>query len=587
MSSKTKRVKGIRIINGKVFDPLNNIHGDKKDITIVGNKIVDANEFKKSDIKFKTIDAKGMVILPGGVDIHAHIAGPKVNAGRLLRPEDHLQEIRPKTPTTRAGVGRSVPSTFYTGYAYAKMGYTCAMEPAMPPLEARHTHEELIDIPIIDKGAYTLLGSNWFLLERMSKMDINEMCAFVSWLLETSGGYTIKLVNPGGEESWAWGKNVCNLDDKIAFFRATPRQIIKTLATVNEKLALPHSIHLHTNNLGVPGNFDITKETMECVRGIKPTKDRKTNVHITHIQFSSYGGKDWRDFCSEATEIAHYMNKHEHVSCDIGQIVFTNTTTMTADGAWEWVLRGITENLAWSPRSGSKWMNAQVELESCAGVVPYIFRRRNSVNAIQWAIGLEFLLSIKDLKKVNISTDHPNGGPFTFYPLIFKWLMSRKAREDMLARTDKAASERTTLKDIKRELTLSELVLVSRVSAAQLLGLKNKGHLGIGADADIAIHEFDCLINKLSTNPDAIEKGFSETKYTIKDGIIVYSNGGIVKSTLGKTYRVKAEVPEDWLLNIQEAIEERFRKHYTVSLGNYAVQKEYFPKEEVIVTKMD
>jgi formylmethanofuran dehydrogenase subunit A len=527
-----------------------------------------------------------MAVMPGGVDIHAHIAGPKVNAGRLLRPEDHVLETNTKTPNSRSGVGRSVPSTYYTGYSYAKLGYTCAMEPAMPPLEARHTHEELIDIPIIDKGAYTLLGSNWFLLERMSELNINEMCAFVSWLLETSGGYTVKLVNPGGEESWAWGKNVCNLDDKIAYFKATPRKIIKTLANVNEKLNLPHTIHLHTNNLGVPGNHAITKETMECVRGIKSNKDRKTNVHITHIQFSSYGGDDWSNFCSEAPEIAHYVNKHDHVSCDIGQIVFTNTTTMTADGAWEWVLRGITEHLAWSPRSGSKWMNAQVELESCAGVVPYIFRRRNSVNAIQWAIGLEFLLSIKDLQKVNISTDHPNGGPFTFYPLIFSWLMSKKARENMLERADKAASEKTSLRDIKRELSLSEIVQVSRTTAAKLLGLKNKGHLGIGADADVAIHSFDVPIDKLSRNHEKIEKGFAETKYTIKDGKIVSKDDQILSTTFGKTYRVKAEVPEDWINDIQDAIEERFRKYYTISLGNYAVQKEYFPKEELIVTKM-
>lgn len=524
--------------------------------------------------------------MPGGVDIHAHIAGPKVNAGRLLRPEDHMIDTHKRTPYARAGVGRSVPSTFYTGYAYAKLGYTSAMEAAMPPLEARHTHEELMDIPIIDKGAFTLLGSNWFLLERISNMKINEMCAFVSWLLYASGGHTVKLVNPGGEETWAWGKNVCSLDDKITYFKATPRKIIKTLAEVNEKLSLPQTIHLHTNNLGVPGNFEITKETMECLRGIKPKKGRETNVHITHIQFSSYGGTDWRDFRSEASEIAHYINKHKHVSCDIGQIVFTNTTTMTADGAWEWALRGITESLAWSPRSGAKWMNAQVELESCAGVVPYIFRRRNSVNATQWAIGLEMLLSLNDLTKVNISTDHPNGGPFTFYPMIFSWLMSQKARQNLLKRADKAATERSSLKDITRELSLSDIAQVSRTSAANILGLTDKGHLGVGADADVAIYGFKAPLDNLNTEYKAIEKGFSNAKYTIKDGAIVYKGGKIVASPQGRTFRVKAEVPESWTAMIQDAIEERFRQFYTVTLNNYAIQKDYFPREELIVTKV-
>ncbi len=537
-------------------------------------------------MKIKVIDASGKVVLPGGVDIHAHIAGPKVNSGRLLRPEDHIIDPLTKTDVARSGTGRSVPSTYYTGYAYARLGYTFAMEPAMPPLEARHTHEELMDIPIIDKGAYTLLGSNWFVLERISEMNKDEMAAFVAWLLKASGGYSIKLVNPGGEETWAWGKNVHTLDDLVGSFKATPRKIIKTLAEVNERLSLPQTIHLHTNNLGIPGHHDVTMETMNAVKGIKPGKGRKTNMHLTHIQFSSYGGKGWNDFCSEAPEIAHYINKNDHVSCDVGQIIFTNTTTMTADGAWEWTLRGITEHLAWSPRSGSKWMNTQVELESSSGVVPYIFRRKNPVNAVQWAIGLEFLLMIKDLNKVNISTDHPNGGPFTFYPTIFSWLMSKEARERMISRTDKAAKEKTSLAELTREFSLAEIAQVSRVSAAKILGLKNKGHLGIGADADIAIYDFKSPLEELNKNYKAVEKGFGKAAYTIKDGELVLKDGEIVSSPFGRTFRVEANIPEDWTLQIRDAIEDRFRKHYTVSLANYAVQKEYFPNEELITTEL-
>ena len=275
-----------------MYDPINNLHGERKDIAILNSQIVPLSAIRKEH-NAKIIDASNLVVMPGGVDMHAHIAGPKVNAGRLLRPEDHLLIHSKKTAATRSGVGRSVPSTYYTGYAYAKLGYTCAMEPAMPPLEARHTHEELMDIPIIDKGAYTLLGSNWFLLERIKEMNLNEMSAFVSWLLEASGGYTIKLVNPGGEETWAWGKNINNLDDKVAYFKATPREIIQKLARVNEQLNLPHTIHLHTNNLGTPGNFEITKETMRSLKEVPLSKKHKTNVHITHVQFSSYGGRGW------------------------------------------------------------------------------------------------------------------------------------------------------------------------------------------------------------------------------------------------------------------------------------------------------
>jgi formylmethanofuran dehydrogenase subunit A len=146
--------------------------------------------------------------------------------------------------------------------------------------------------------------------------------------------------------------------------------------------------------------------------------------------------------------------------------------------------------------------------------------------------------------------------------------------------------KKSSLKDIIRELSLSDIAQVSRTSAANILGLEDKGHLGVGADADVAIYEFKTPLDNLNVDFKAIEKGFSNAKYTIKDGEIVYQGGKIVASPQGRTYRVKAEVPESWTNSIQDAIEERFRLFYTVNLNNYAIQQDYFPREELIVTKV-
>ena len=54
----------IRIKNGKVYDPINGIDGEIKDICIQDGKVVDS---VPSDCK--AIDAHGMVVMPGGVDI--------------------------------------------------------------------------------------------------------------------------------------------------------------------------------------------------------------------------------------------------------------------------------------------------------------------------------------------------------------------------------------------------------------------------------------------------------------------------------------------------------------------------------------
>ena len=113
--------------NGFVYDPLNRIDGEKMDIAISNGKIVE----KVNEEKAKVVDASGMIVMPGGVDIHCHIAGAEVNTGRLLRPEDHFRDVEAKTTITRSRVGYSIPSTFTTGYRYARMGYTTIMNPSM------------------------------------------------------------------------------------------------------------------------------------------------------------------------------------------------------------------------------------------------------------------------------------------------------------------------------------------------------------------------------------------------------------------------------------------------------------------------
>ncbi|MGB9553884.1 MAG: amidohydrolase family protein, partial [bacterium] len=120
----------IKIVNGKVYDPINNVNGKELDLWIEGGKIVRVGEADDLTAE-RIIDARGCVVMPGGIDIHSHIAGGKVNLGRKLRPEDHRQDVVPKTAVTRSGVGFSVPSTFVTGYRYAQMGYTTVMEAAM------------------------------------------------------------------------------------------------------------------------------------------------------------------------------------------------------------------------------------------------------------------------------------------------------------------------------------------------------------------------------------------------------------------------------------------------------------------------
>ena len=553
---------------GYVYDPLNGVNGEKMDIMISGGKVVEDTSAKRA----KVLNAENKIVMPGGVDLHSHIAGSKINLGRLLRPEDHRKDVVPRTALTRSGVGYSCPSTFVTGYRYAQMGYTTVMEAAMPPLGARHVHEELNDTPIIDKAAFPLFGNNYFVLKYIKEGDMERLKAFVAWLLRATRGYAIKIVNPGGVENWKWGSNVGGLDDLVYNFEVSPRQIVTSLAQVNEELGLPHTIHLHCNNLGVPGNYETTIDTMEAVKGIKSKQGRDTKVHVVHCQFNALAGDDWSNVRSGAPQVAKYVNSNPHVTIDMGQAIFTDTTTMTGDGPWQFRLMNLT---------GNKWVNSDVEMEAGAGVVPYTFRKNNPANVIQWAIGLELALSIYSPWQVYMTTDHPNGGPFTYYPRVISWLMSRMARTKTMLEMNKAVMRRTNLSNLYREYDFQEVATVTRAATAKALGLEGKGHLGPGADGDVSVYDLDPTKWRPSMYPQ-IEKAFGSAAYTVKGGEVVVKDGEVVAVPSGTTFWVDAKIPDSVEEDLMRGLREDFGKYYTVSLRNYPVEDAYLPQHRPI-----
>ncbi|MFQ6137382.1 MAG: formylmethanofuran dehydrogenase subunit A [Candidatus Hydrothermarchaeales archaeon] len=555
--------------NGIVYDPINGVKGEKKDICIKDGKIVE----KVNERKAKVIDVKDNVVMPGGIDIHSHISGGKVNAGRLFRPEDSLRYVMPKTRVARSGSGFSVPSTFMTGYLYARMGYTTVMSPAMPPLMGRHTHEELNDTPIVDKSTYPLFDGNWFVLNYLKHGEIEKCAAFVAWLLRSLKGHTIKIVNPCGTEAWGWGKNVINIDDHIPYFGLTPREMIKGLVEVNEMLGLPHSVHLHPNNLGRPGNYTTTLDSFDAPNGTKASKDRQV-LHVAHAQFHSYGGDSWANFESRAEDIAKDVNSKDNLVVDAGFVTLDETTTMTADGPMEYYLSSLTH---------LKWVNRDVEMETAPGVTPFVFSSKNSVHSIQWATGLEIALLVKDPMKVLLSTDHPNGGPFIRYPRLIAWLMSKGYRDETIAKIHKAVNKRAALPNIDREYDFYEIAAITRAGEAKALSLSHiKGHLGVGAQGDVAVYDIDPREFDADKDHRDIEDKFSNAKYTIKEGVVVVRDGEVVRSIQGKTHWVNATVDEDLHNEMVKDLEYNFKRFYTVNLRNYPIPESYLTRSDEI-----
>ena len=544
------------IANGTLYDPANGIDGETRDVWIRDGRVIEApaDPAVRAD---RTIDAAGMVVMPGGVDMHCHIAGPKVNTARKMIP-DEKRSTPPvhRTAITRSGTTGSVPSTFATGYLYAGLGYTTAFDAAIPPLTARHTHEELQDTPLIDKGFYVLMGNNHYVMDRLRENEPERVRHYIGWLLNATKGYGAKIVNPGGVEVWkASGGNATGLDQVIDHFGITPRQIVRGVARAVDELRFPHAVHIHCNNLGMPGNWSTTLETMKALEGQRG--------HLTHIQFHSYGGDpdDQSTFRSEVPRLVEYVAGHTNLTVDVGQVMFGNTTSMTGDGPLGYFLHKVT---------GHKWFSGDTEMESGCGIVPITYKDKSFVHAIQWAVGLEWYLLTADPWRIAMSTDHPNGSSFLAYPQIIALLMDRGRRNEMLARISAKARERMVLPDISREYTLREIAIITRAAPARILGLKTKGHLGPGGDGDVTIYQ-----------PDAdIQRMFELPRYVISAGRVVVEDGEIRSSDEGKLLHIAPRYDEGELPHIRMWFEEC----YTVQFRNYPVEESFLHRHETVAT---
>lgn len=533
----------IRLAGGVLYDPLRQIHGKPQDLYIRDGRISAAPEAGAH--VDREYDLRGKVVMAGAIDMHTHIGGGKVNIARAILPEDHAADPVARTALTRSGCGHAAPSTLTTGYRYAQMGYTACFEPAVLPSNARQAHLELGDTPMVDKGGYAMLGSNELLLHMMTtgagQSAIND---YVAWTLQATQCLGIKVVNPGGISAFKFNQRKLDLDERCAGHDVTPRDIIRTLTRAVHDLGVP--LHVHASNLGVPGNFTTTLQTMEAAEGLP--------IHLAHIQFHSYGTEGEHGFSSAAAEISAAVNRMPNVTVDVGQIMFGQTVTASGDTMRQYANRRFAH-----PR---KWMCMDIECDAGCGIVPFRYRDRNFVNALQWAIGLELFLNIDDPWRVFLTTDHPNGAPFTSYPHLIRLLMDRSFRNDMLSRIHPDAAAHSRLGSLDREYSLYEIAIMTRAGPARALGLEDRGHLGPGAAADITVYA-----------PDADwERMFKTPAYVFKDGELVVRDGELVKVVWGRTHTVHP----DYDRSITKEIRRYFEKYQTVRMENFMIDADEF-----------
>lgn len=504
-----------QIKNGTIVDPANRATRFVGDVWIEDDRVINCSDHRKPD---RVIDATGRIVMPGGVDMHSHFAGPKVNAGRQLIarttmiPGEWLGEIRD-------GSSPFVPDIVKTGLCYAGLGYTTAIDAAIAPHSATSARDEIRRMPVVDGDFLVLVGNDGRLLEAIAADDQTLVSQIVQELVESSGAAGLKLVSPGNVNDWklGWRDRIEDIDQPLHSVTTTPRRIIQALARAADSAELPHALHIHCNALGMPGNWRTTLATMQALGD--------SRGHFAHVQFHSYrGADDEASFGSAVAPLIEYVNARKNLTVDVGQVMFGKTMAMTGDSPLGYYLQQI---------SGQPWISHDVFNEGGCGVLPIRYRRLDRVHALQWAIGLEWMLKINDPWQLALSTDHPNGASFLAYPQIIALLMDADLRKQHLGQVNKTVLSQTELAELDRQYSLEEIAVITRAAPARILGLPDKGHLGKGASADIAIYDLNSDFQEMFEFPRFVIKS---GEIVIDDGQLASAAWNLPKSSSGAAY---------------------------------------------------
>ncbi len=508
---------------GHVVDP-DSGRDEVGDLWISDGRIITPPE---NSAGFDNIDISGCVVMAGAIDIHTHVAGANVTAARLLLPERYADIEKPMSMWTGAPF-----DLFSTGALYAQMGFTLVVEPAVAPSDAVATHAELECIPYVDRATLSVVGNDDVLLgllrERASDSAIQD---YIAWLLTTSRGLGAKAINPGGVAALKENIRTFNLDDTVPEYGVSAREISAKLRKALTNLGVPHPLHLHTCNLGLPGSVETALATIDSAEG-QP-------LHLAHLQFYSYGNEGSFGMSSGAVQLAEALQKNKNVTADVGQVMFGPTVTVSSDTLTQFTARH---------RASPKKFFVHDGDANGGGVIPYHYKANNKIAALQWAIGMELFLLIDDPRQIYMTTDHPNGGPFTAYPDLIAQLMDRSVREAVIDTLPKAAMEVSSLKDIKREYSLMEIAVMTRSAPAKLLGTRDRGHLSPGAIADIAVYR---------DVPDRA-KMFTKATWVFKDGAPIVRDGENLAVRYGRTLSVAPPFDTSILKHVREAYDHRW-----------------------------
>ncbi|MFW9822604.1 MAG: amidohydrolase family protein [Candidatus Thorarchaeota archaeon] len=490
------------IKNGQIYDPLNKIEGEKKDILVEFGKIVD--KFS-NESNIKEIDATGKTVIPAAVDIHTHVASQQVNWARLLGSDNKVfQEV---------WQGLRLESI---ARKYISMGYTFILEANVFPSLAKQTIFNFQQIPVLDKGMLLNVSNLWPLEVEFQRGKIDDLAVFLSDLLSKTKGFGIKIYNPFECEIWNFKSIREDLGAQGRLYNFSALDVYENLVKGVETLGLPHSAHAHIEGYEDKTGKENLFKVLERINSLGLTPNQSSNfkraqiLHLAHANSYCVNGDN--------TNLINFLNENPNFTADLAFIGFNNINPIiTSDRRL--IQSKITMEFINNPY---KLISSAVEFEGDSFVSLRTIERANYTVCVLWANALDLALNIKNQNQLSLSLNFPNYANITDIPQIATWLISKKARENFMKGMNDKFLKGTNLFSLDKELTFFEFISISRANPAKALGLGGiKGTLGEEADADINIIDIDLENVDLSKEYERLQSALKRINYVIKAGKIV------------------------------------------------------------------
>ncbi|MFW9949234.1 MAG: amidohydrolase family protein [Candidatus Thorarchaeota archaeon] len=543
--------------NGVIFDPINKIEGEVKDVLIENGKFVDKFSSEK---EVKQIDAKGKTIIPSALDIHAHIASYQLNLIRLLGAKNE------KFKNYWDGLKlKSIANN------YIEQGFSFILEANVYPSYAKQTLFDFSHIPVLDKAFLLNISNLWALELEYQKGLYKEGANFLSDLLKKLKGFGIKVYNPFEAENWNWNILRKDIEEKGRLYNFNALDVYLNITKIIEFLALPHSVHAHVEGYELNEAKSNLIKTLDGIKALNlsqindnDNKTKRTQIfHLAHASSYNYDGDN--------SEIIDFYNKNEKFDLDLGFVSFNPINpVLTSDRRLINFLISSNENLS--------IIRGSLESEGDCFVALRTLEKSNMTHCNIWGNALDLALNIKNKWQIQYSLNYPIYGDIKNTPQIYALLMSSKLREQYMNDMNPNFLKTHPIVNDLKEYTFNDLIIITRSSPAKSLGLSNyKGNLNSGSDGDLNILNIDINEIDSSRQVDSIIKAFKNIEYVIKTGNIVKKNDKISLDYQGKIYWSNRVGESEKLDNVMNKKKDFYQKYSSIFYDSFdtTIKKEF------------